>query len=54
MLEKASKGILQNYATVDEEIGQKKVFALKFAGDGTSVTRNVKVFNFVFSCFIVE
>ena len=49
-LEKVSNGILHTFATVDEEIGDKQVFTLKFAGDGTSVSRNVKVFNFVFSC----
>ena len=50
ILEKVSRGLLQGYAKVDEDVGNKQVFCLKFAGDGTSVCRNIKVFNFVFSC----
>ena len=50
ILQSVSKATLHNFATIDEEIGEKQVFYLKFAGDGTIVSRNVKVFNFVFSC----
>ena len=50
ILERVSQGIIQNYTTIDEEITNKQIFCLKFSGDGTSVSRNIHVFNFVFSC----
>ena len=50
ILSKVGKDALQNFATIDENDDQKQVFILKFAGDGTNVSRNIKVFNLVFSC----
>ena len=47
ILERVFIDRLDESATLDEEVGDKKVFLLKFAG---RISRNIKVFNFVFSC----